>query len=71
MSPLLLSGVDNAHELPVFRTFLFELYVSVFLGEQRVVTTEANIRTGMKTGATLANNDVARDDFLAAVDLDA
>ena len=74
MSPLLRSnhsGVDNTHELPVLRTFLFELHVSVLLGEQRVVTTEANIGTGMKAGATLANDDVARNDLLAAVDFDA
>ena len=73
MSPLLKFGlcVDDADKLPVLRTFLFELHVPVFLGEQRVVTTEANIRAGMEPGATLANDDVACNDLLAAVDFNA
>ena len=71
MSPLLLSGVDDAHKLPVLRTFLFEFHVSIRLGEQRVVTTEANIGAGVETGATLAHDDVARNNLLAAIDFDA
>ena len=73
MSPFLKIGlgVDDADKLPVLRTFLFEFHVPVFLGEQRVITTEANIRAGMETSATLANDDVACNDLLAAVDFDA
>ena len=63
--------VNNAHKLPALRTFLLELHVPVCLGEQRVVTAQTNVGTSMKTGATLTNDDVACDDFLAAVDFDA
>ncbi len=65
------SGVYNAHKLPALRTFLFKLHVPVCLGEQRVVATESNIGASMKTGAALANDDVACHDFLAAEDFDA
>ncbi len=66
-----LLSVDDAHELPILWTFLFKLHVSVLLGEQRMVAAQSNIGTGMKTGATLANDDVPCDDLLAAVNLDA
>ena len=63
--------VYDAHKLPVLRTFLFKLHVPVFFGEQRVVATETNIGASMKTGAALANNDVACHDFLTAEDFNA
>ena len=66
-----LLSVYNAYKLSVLRTFLFKLHVPVFLGEQRVIATESNVGASMKTGAALANNDVACHDFLAAVDFDA
>jgi len=66
-----LLSVYNAHKLPVLGAFLLELHVPVFLGEQRVVTAQTNVGAGMKTGATLTNDDVACDDSLAAVDFDA
>src|SRR5277367_1871717 len=34
--------------------------------EERVIAAHADVRAGMETRAALANNDVARDDFLAA-----
>ena len=64
-------SVNHAHELPVLRAFLFELHVSVFLGEQRVVTATTDIHTCVETRASLANDDVAGNNFLAAVDFDA
>ena len=70
-TPTRYSRVYDAHELPVLRAFFLELHVSVFFSEQRVITTAPNVGAGMKTRAALANDDVAGNDFLAAVDLDA
>jgi hypothetical protein len=47
--------------------FLHELDHTMCLGEQRMVTTDSNIFTRVKTGATLANDDGACLDFLAAI----
>ena len=66
-----LLSVYNAHKLPVLGAFLLELHVPVRLGEQRMVTTATYVGAGMKTGAALANDDVACQDLLAAVDFDA
>ncbi len=64
-------SVNNAHELAVLRTLLLELHVSVSLGEQRVVTTAADIDARVETSAALTNDDVAGNNFLAAVDFNA
>ena len=63
--------VDDAYELPTPRTFFLELDVPVFLRKKRMVTTDANIDARMKARTTLANDNVARYYFLAAIDLDA
>ena len=62
---------DDADKLATARAFLFELDVSVLLGEQRVVAADADIAPGMETCASLAHDDVAGNNFLAAVDLHA
>ena len=64
----LLLRVDDANELPALRTLLLKLHMPVFFRKQGVIPADANIDTRMKTRATLANNDVARNNFLAAVD---
>ena len=66
-----LRGVDYTHELPHFRAFLFELHVPVFLGKQCMVAAATNIGAGMETRAALANDDVASNNLLAAIDFDA
>lgn len=44
--------------------------LSVGQCKQRVIASDTDILAGVETGATLANNDVARDDGFAAVLLD-
>ena len=63
--------LHHAYELAALRTFLFELDVAALLGEQGVVATDADVHARMETRATLANDNVARDNFLAAVDFNA
>ena len=60
--------LDDADELPVFRALLLELHLAVLLGKQGVVATDADVDACVKTRATLANDDVAGNDFLAAKD---
>jgi len=67
----LLLRVDDANELSALRTFLLKLYMPVFFREQCVVAADANIDARVKTRAALANNDVARNDLLAAVNFNA
>lgn len=57
---------DNAYELSLLRPFLFEFHLAIRFCEQRVITANAYIRACVKPGATLANQDVASDSFLAA-----
>ncbi len=45
--------------------------MAVFLGKQRMVATDTNVDSGMEARTTLAHDDVARNDLLAAEDLDA
>ena len=73
VSPLLLSGLclGDTHELPHLRAFLFKLHVPVFLGEQRMVAAATDVGAGVETRAALANDDVARHNLLATIDLDA
>jgi len=62
---------NHANELAVFRPFPGELDVAVLLREQGVVATDANIYARMKMRATLANDNIAGDNFLATVNLHA
>jgi hypothetical protein len=63
--------VDDADELPVLRTLFLEFDVPIFFREQRMVAAKTDICARMKTRTTLTNDDVARNDFLATIDLDA
>ena len=70
--PLLRSSVrDDTHELAVLRALALALDLAVLLGEQRVVTADADVGAGVETRAALAHDDVARENLLAAVDFDA
>ncbi len=64
-------GVDDADKLPVLRALLLEFDVPVFLREQGVIAAEPDIDAGVKTRAALTNDNVTRDNLLAAVDFDA
>ena len=64
-------SLDNVDELTVLGAFLLELHLTVFLREQGVVATDANVYAGMESCATLTNNDIAGNNFLTAVDFDA
>jgi hypothetical protein len=61
----------DTHELAMLRTLALELDVAVFLGEKRVIATDANINTRVETCTALANNNVTGQYRLPAVDLDA
>jgi len=65
------SGWNHAHKLAVLRSFDFEFDKAIRCCEKRVVTTTADILTGMHFGAALTNDDVARTDLLTAIHLDA
>ena len=67
----LLLVCHHAHELAVLRAFTLELHVTVLLREQRVIAADADVGARVETRAALANDDVAREDRLAAVNLDA
>ena len=72
-SRIFLSGPSgpNADELAVLRSLLFELHVSVFLREQRVIAAAPDIAASVKTRAALAHDDVTCQDGLATVDFHA
>jgi hypothetical protein len=61
----------NAHKLAILRPFLFELHMTIAFCEQRVITTDADIHTCMNSRSALANNNIASNDSLAAIYLDA
>ncbi len=65
----LLLRVDDADELPVLRALLFKLDVAVLLCEQRVVPPDPDVDARMKPRTALADDDVARNNLLAAIDL--
>jgi hypothetical protein len=46
--------------------FLIEEDIAISEGEKSVISSHANIRTGMPLGSALANEDVASDDNFAA-----
>ena len=58
---------NNAHKLAILRSFLLKLHVTIAFREQCVITTDANIHTRMNARAALANNDIAGNDSLAAI----
>ncbi len=62
---------NNAHKLTILRPFSFKLYVAVSLGEKRVVPTNADIGSRMETRTALANQDIACNDRLTTIELDA
>jgi len=63
--------VYHAHELAVLRALALEPHIAVFFRKQRVIAADADVGTRVKTRATLANNNVACQNRLAAVDFDA
>jgi len=65
------SATYDTHELAILRTLALEPDVAVFLGEKRVIATDANINARVETCTALANNDVTSQYCLPAVDLDA
>ena len=62
---------NNAHVLAILRAFFLELDVPVAFGEQRVITTNANIHTGVDTRAALSNDDIPGNNRLADIFFDA
>ena len=62
---------QNAHELAILGPFLFEFHLAFGLGEKRVVTTNADVGSRMKMRSTLAHENVAGNDLLSAIHLDA
>jgi hypothetical protein len=55
----------------LLRTFTFKRNAAAGLRKQRVIATHTNIYTGIKAGATLANQDIAGQNFLTTVFFDA
>lgn len=53
------------------RALDFELDHTVYFGKQGMVLAHADVIAGMIFGAALANDDVAGDDLLTAIALDA
>ncbi len=62
---------DHAHKLAVLRALLLKLDVPVFLRQQRVITTDTDIRASMKARATLPDKNVASNNLLPAKHFDA
>lgn len=61
-------GIDADSPLP-FGTFEFDLAIDQ--GEQRMIAAHPDVHPGVKLGAALSDDDVARSDDFAAVSLDA
>jgi hypothetical protein len=59
----------NRHMLAV--TAGFESNDSIYLGEERIVSTQPHIPTGMELGTTLPNDDAASLDRLSTISLHA
>jgi len=57
--------------LSIFRPFFLEFHNAVLLRVQGVITSYTYIHSRVNLGATLANDDVARNYMLTAVNLDA
>ena len=67
----ILLGGDDFHELAVLRTAGHELHLAVRRREQGVVAAETDVQARMEVGAALTHDDVAGENLLAAVALDA
>jgi len=63
--------LDDAHELAILRSLALEFDVTVLLRKQGVIAPEAYIDSRVEARATLAHDDIARRNGLAAVNLDA
>jgi hypothetical protein len=57
--------------LAVLGAFPLELHKAVFLGEQCVIATEADISARVDSCAALTNDDISSNNLLAAEDFDA
>ena len=64
-----LRGRNDADRAATFLALDRKLYVPVNQCKQSVILADTNIRTGVKLGTALANNNVASDYQLAAVAL--
>src|SRR5690606_3525223 len=60
---------DDVHRAALLRALGGELHLAIDQREQRVVAAQADAIAGVELGATLADDDVAGLDGLAAVDL--
>jgi hypothetical protein len=60
----------NAHKLAIFRAFPLEPDMAIFFREQGVIATNTDVYSGMEARTALANENIASQDFLAAVHLD-
>ena len=56
---------DYTHKLAILRALLLKLDVPVFLREQRVITSDADVPARMNGRAALPDDDIAGDHFLA------
>ena len=65
------SGGNDTHGLALPRPFGGELHTTVNLGEQRMVTADADIFAGVHAGAALAHDDAACGNQFAAETFDA
>src|SRR5690554_1086869 len=64
-------GRDDAHVATAKSALHFELDHAFDFSEQGVVLAHANAVTGVELGAALTHDDVARNNFLAAIHLHA
>jgi len=62
---------NNAHKLAVFRTLLLEFNVARAFREQGVIPADADVCACMITSATLPDENISSDNFLAAKHFDA
>lgn len=60
---------DDTHEFTTLRTLGFEQDFARRFREQSVVTTETDVTACMETRATLAHEDIAREDLFSTVTL--
>ena len=63
--------LHHVNKLAVFRPFSRELDLAIFFRKQGVIAANANVNTRMKMRATLTNNYITGNHFLAAIDLHA
>ena len=65
------SARDDAYRSAIPRALDIELHPAVDFGEQRVVLADADVHAGVKFGAALAHQNVARQNLFAGITLDA